>query len=716
MNSIPEYNLGIDDATIRQFVDLARPGGGPLMLAHISDQGGAPQSRTFSVPADTDALIEWVRQHNAAHRNIYWLPNDTALSDMKSTKADMTAARFAWGDCDPNIRRFGTHPEARAHLIDKHAKILAPVASFVIDSGNGLQAFFRLSKPVALPDGLYSYECANKAIGEAFDGPGTFNCDRIMRVPGTLNWPNAAKLKKGYPAAPSMSRIISVTDRTYTVDELVKLGREYDKQTDAMAPELDALAGVDAETGEVDALRRFNDLLKTDAKLRARWEGTTTGLNDTTGSGMDMSMYSMLVKRGFGHADIVAIMWEWPHGSVDGRGQGDRYWERMRDRTDVATATAARPVTTNGRPQHDDRVMLTNGANVEIRPVRWLWAGWLAQGKLHLLAGAPGQGKTTIALSLAATVTSGGRWPDGSLCEAGDVLIWSGEDDISDTLMPRLMAAGADRKRVHFITGARVNGEVKAFDPASDMISLHEAIESIGNVRLIVVDPIVSAVVGDSHKNTEVRRALQPLVNLAESIGAALVGITHFAKGGQGFDPTQRVIGSVAFTAAARVVMVAAKVGSEDGDDRRILARSKSNIGPDGGGFQYTLDQCEPVPGINASRVVWGDPVAGTARDLLTDPDAPEGGEHLSAKDVATGFLVQALSGKVMPVKTVESKAEAAGIALRTLRRASDSLGIVKTKSGDGKWYWSLPNDDDVGWLSEKGKACPGLGVAAPLR
>jgi energy-coupling factor transporter ATP-binding protein EcfA2 len=665
------------------------------MLLHISDQGGAPQARTFFMPTETDALAEWVSQHNAERRNIYWQPNDTAQRNSKPGKADMTAARLAWADCDPDIDRFGSYDAARAHLTGEHAATLRPVASFVIDSGNGLQAFFRLPEPVALPDALDSYERANKAVGEAFDGPGTFNCDRIMRVPGTLNWPTATKRKKGYPAAPSMSRIISVTDRTYTVDDLVKLATEHDKLTDDIAPEHDALAGVDAETGEVDPLRRFDDLLRTDAKLRARWEGGTTGLKDATGSGMDMSMYSMLVKRRFAHDEIAAIMDDWPRGGT-GREQGDRYWERMRDRS--AAATALQAEATNSRPQSGDGVIVTNGASVEMAPIRWLWPDWLAQGKLHLLAGAPGQGKTTIALALAAIVTSGGRWPDGSQCEAGSVLIWSGEDDIADTLMPRLIAAGAEKSRVHFITGARIDGEKHTFDPARDMNSLHDATDRIGNVRLLVVDPIVSAVAGDSHKNAEVRRALQPLVDLAEYIGAALLGITHFSKGGQG-DPTQRVIGSVAFTAVARVVMVAAKVGSEGGQDRRIIARAKSNIGADGGGFPYTLEQCELAPGINASRVVWGDLVAGTARELLTDSDAPDGDERPSAKDAAADFLVLTLGDRVELAKTVETKARAAGIAWRTVRRAAKSLGVIKIRGPEGKSFWGLPKVDDSTWL-----------------
>ncbi len=277
--------------------------------------------------------------------------------------------------------------------------------------------------------------------------------------------------------------------------------------------------------------------------------------------------------------------------------------------------------------QQPDGIVLACGSDLTPEPVRWLWQYWLALGKVHILAGAPGQGKTTIAIALAATTTINGRWPDGTRCDGGNVLVWSGEDDPADTLLPRILAAGGDRSKVFFIKASRVNGEELPFDPARDMGQLLAAIEAIGNVKLLIVDPIVSAVTGDSHKNTEVRRALQPLVDLAAACQCALLGITHFSKGGQGSDPSQRVIGSVAFTAVARIVMVAAKVKSEDGEDTRILARSKSNIGPDDGGFQYHLEQVEvdAFPGIEAARIAWGKAVEGNARELLTDPD--EAGE-----------------------------------------------------------------------------------------
>lgn len=346
---------------------------------------------------------------------------------------------------------------------------------------------------------------------------------------------------------------------------------------------------------------------------------------------------------------------------------------------------------------NDTEVLLLNGATMKPEPIRWLWPGWLARGKLHILAGAPGQGKTTIALAFAATVSKGGRWPDGRTCEAGNVLIWSGEDDPTDTLLPRLLAAGADPARCYFVEGVRVAGKVQPFEPARDMLALQRQAQKIGGVKLLVVDPVVSAVTGDSHKNTEVRRALQPLVDLASQLDAVLVGISHFSKGGAGGDPAMRVVGSVAFTAVARVVLVAAKVsGAEGGGDRRVLARAKSNIGPDDGGFSYRIEQVEPLAGIQASYIEWEGAVEGSARDLLGEKEeGADQGAAASALGEAEGFLVDLLAEGPCPSKHVEAEAKAAGISWRTVRRASVTLGIRKRKLQD-VWYWEKPHQSTL--------------------
>lgn len=245
-----------------------------------------------------------------------------------------------------------------------------------------------------------------------------------------------------------------------------------------------------------------------------------------------------------------------------------------------------------------DAVKLLRGDAVKLEPVRWLWPGFIPAGMLTILGGSPGCGKTTIALSLAAVITRGAkaRWPDGSpVGDAADVLVWSGED-AAPVLAARLRAAGADMARVHFVDTL---GTGDAFDPGRDMALLEAEADRLQAPRLLILDPIVSAVTGDSHKGAEVRRSLAPVVTMAQRIGCAVIGITHFSKGTGGRDPVERVTGSIAFAALARMVLVAAKVKGDDEDgERRLLLRAKSNIGPDDGGFAYDLERVEVAPEV----------------------------------------------------------------------------------------------------------------------
>ncbi len=349
----------------------------------------------------------------------------------------------------------------------------------------------------------------------------------------------------------------------------------------------------------------------------------------------------------------------------------------------------------SGEPE----VKIQCAADITPEVILWLWYEWLAAGKLHILAGAPGTGKTTLALAMAAAMSTGGRWPDGTKAPMGDVLIWSGEDDPRDTLVPRLMACGADRSRVHIISGVVDDKGPRPFNPASDAILLQEAARKLSTpVRLLIVDPVVSAVAGDSHKNAEVRRALQPLVDFGQSHRAAILGISHFTKGSAGKDPVDRVTGSLAFGALARIVLGTAKLQNDDQRQAtRVLARAKSNIGPDTGGFEYSLEQVA-VPGVDGvtnTRVTWGSAVEGTARELLGQAEAVTDPEEHSDQDQAVDWLCDLLKDHPMAATDVRKLAELANFTWRTMQRARKRAGVTSKRQGYGKgakYIWAIRN------------------------
>ena len=338
-------------------------------------------------------------------------------------------------------------------------------------------------------------------------------------------------------------------------------------------------------------------------------------------------------------------------------------------------------------------VELVTADTIEPEKVDWVWPGWLAAGKLHLIAGSPGTGKTTLSLSMAAIITTAKAFPCGAHVPCGSVLMWTGEDDLADSIIPRFVACDGDRSRLHFVAGVREDdGSSRPFDPAYDVEGLVAAARNIKDLKLLIVDPVVSAVAGDSHKNTETRRALQPLVDFAANAGVAVLGVTHYSKGTTGRDPAERVTGSLAFVAVSRLVMVTAKP-KEPGDSWRLV-RAKSNIGPDGGGFEYDLHQVpvDEARGIYGQGITWGCPLEGTAQALLAEVEAPQEQGNSPALEAAMAWLSANLGTGAVSVKYLEDVARERGHAWATVRRAKKVLGVVGVKHGTtGGWTWQMP-------------------------
>src|SRR5262249_26904992 len=250
-----------------------------------------------------------------------------------------------------------------------------------------------------------------------------------------------------------------------------------------------------------------------------------------------------------------------------------------------------------------------------------------------------------------------------------DVMVWSGEDGIEDTILPRFVAAGGNRDRIHFPTITLIDGESRPFDPSIDMEALVKAAENLPNLGTVMIDPAVLVLPtrSDSHKNTETRRGLQPLVELGEKRGIAVIGVTHFTKGSQDREPVERVTGSLAFGALPRCIWGA---GADDDGQQRRLVRVSSNIGPSGGGIEYTLFQSplpEPDHDTLAQRVDGAVQIQGSARDLLN-------ATKRSAQSEAAAFLTTFLAKGAKPQKEVKAAAEAFCHSWGTIRIAQQKL------------------------------------------
>ena len=341
----------------------------------------------------------------------------------------------------------------------------------------------------------------------------------------------------------------------------------------------------------------------------------------------------------------------------------------------------------------DAKVIVRRGSDLDPKNIVWLWPFWLARGKYHVLAGPKGAAKTTLLLMFAAIITSGGLWPDGNRAEPGVVLFWSGEDDIEDTLLPRFIAMGGNRDKIHFISAVIEGFKSRSFNPSTDLMKLSSTMDEL-TPSMVVIDPVSRALATtDSYNDAGVRNDLQPILDLAERHHCAFVGNTHFNKGSQGRQPIERVIGSIAMGAVPRMVLAA--IRPDDPKLAHRLTRAGSNISPVGGGFEYEVVQTFIPPSdpdgekIRAQMIVWGAPLEGSPRDILAveEPDA-EGEALKTAKD----FIVDMLSPGRMLVKQFNEAADANNHSRSTIKRARKALDVSAKRDGTtGPWFVELP-------------------------
>jgi hypothetical protein len=330
-------------------------------------------------------------------------------------------------------------------------------------------------------------------------------------------------------------------------------------------------------------------------------------------------------------------------------------------------------------------------AEVTPRTVRWLWPGRVPLGKLTVLDGDPGVGKSTVVLDLAARVSRGATLPDdshGDLDGPASVVLLCSEDSLADTIRPRLEAARADLTRVVAVTA--VPGPRGLRPPRLPFDSL--AIIRIVNAhaaRLLVVDPLMAYLdtAVTAYRDQTVRAALAPLTLLADHTGVAIVVVRHLTKSGAA-NALYRGGGSVGIIAAARSGLLVALDPHDPTGQRRVLATTKGNLAQPAPPLVYTL---ETSPRLPAPQVVWHGPANRAPSELLASrPTRPD---H-DARQTAEAFLRAFLADGPQPVPAVQAAALAAGVAPITLRRARRALGVVARKAGFAAgrgWRWALP-------------------------
>ncbi len=324
-------------------------------------------------------------------------------------------------------------------------------------------------------------------------------------------------------------------------------------------------------------------------------------------------------------------------------------------------------------------------SDVQRERVEWLWDRRIPLGKITLISGDPGLGKSLMTLDLAARITRGRRMPDGSPGFDGNVVILSAEDGLGDTIRPRLEVAGADLDRViSLATLPTPDGHERMFVIPDDLPQLIEVVKDV-NAVLVIVDPLMAFLSSriNAHRDQDVRRALAPLAMAANKHRFAVAVVRHLNKSTTTGNPLYRGGGSIGIGGAARSEMI---VGEDPSNrERRIAAPTKSNLGPPMPALAYRIEATDDV-----ARVVWDGTSELTAETLLVQTSAEERSQGATARE----FILELLADGPQEGAAVEKRAGELDIKHSTLWRAKRDLKVISRKSGfSAGWVWELPKN-----------------------
>jgi AAA domain len=320
--------------------------------------------------------------------------------------------------------------------------------------------------------------------------------------------------------------------------------------------------------------------------------------------------------------------------------------------------------------------ILDTVSEIEREEVSWLGHHRIPRGKITIIEGDPGQGKSFLTQALAAAVSLGFCFPDDERKEPENVIIMSAEDGAGDTIRPRLEDMQGNLEKIVLLRGMTDEKGNEAFLTLADLDVIEKAIVQV-SPALVIIDPIIAYVAGkDTYKASEVRSLLAPLASLAEKYNVAIVCVRHLNKGNM--KSNYRGQGSIDFLAACRSAFLC---GTDPEDPKlKVLCQIKSNCGPITPSLNYSIEN---------GQFVWGDEVQTTPEQILADSD----GKEKSRLEEAMDFLKEELADGAVIVSQLQKDARQLGISWGTVKRARYRLGIkVQKRFGDLKspWEWKL--------------------------
>jgi hypothetical protein len=692
-----------------------------------------------------DQVEKSLKKHEGVW-NCYWTVNISKNGGRKKT--DMSHARYAHVDLDPHDGE--TPAQAKARYTAKFQQWHSegkPEPWVVIDSGGGIQATWVLGDLIEL-DGdngpnTRRVEALNARLALWFGGDSKCkDISRVLRVPGPINLPNDKKIAAGRGA--SYPYVLHWGETCHTIEQLEAAVADVEIPTfKESIGQSNSKSSFNPDAGGTPAPRFADGTIDLDniPGINDYYIGLIRGDQEKT-DGEDFS------RSGAAYAVIMHLVERIPDREIVEIFMDERYpiGERYRERGDYAYhaieaeivrardkggyespprpeppphAEPPKPRGPNEIEANGKRSSLVCVADVKSKPVDWIWHKQIARGQFHLNTGNPDCGKSLQQIDYAAILTKRGMWPDGTPAPLMDVLFITFEDDWATAMRPRLIAAGADVSRCHYLDLITVNEKQRrAFLLAEDLDVLKAHIDHFRSqgrdLGVICVSPITSVMGNprqkrslDSHSATDVRGVLDPLNKFAPENNVAVLAITHSAKKVE--KAMDAFMGSGAFIQTCRVgTLTVREMVEGKPTGRYLLVQVRNSLAALQRARAYRIVGVEQDGGIETCRIEWEGLVDITADAALAasnppKPEKPPKGESIErsmafyeAQEVLKVQLGESAPNRDpdgwVPMEQVMAAVKAAGISTATLKRAR--LGLVAVdKRGFGKdmkCFWRL--------------------------
>lgn len=640
---------------------------------------------------------EWqkVLELNKTH-NIYFGVNPR-LSRYRKKSEDIKDVICLWVDLDGKDF-FGEKEEALRRANDFP---LPP--SIIVDSGHGYHCYWVLeTSMIGINDSQRSAVLQNLSglVNELHGDRCPVSLSAHLRLPGTLN------IKDNPPIA---VKVMNLTNQKYQFKDFDRFKNTAYKERETFSGELPVFGTRTEMIIDQDENSAIEKVTKLEVSYKAKYLIITGKMQqeedaDNTRSGRDFSIICSLIKNGYDYPTIKSIFFNsflkcsnriFPKGERALQGDvGSALMMMVQPRNSEGTQSSPALAT-------EERLQVRCAANIEPEETSWLWPERFSLGKLSLIVGDPESGKSLFCAWMAAKVSSGKDWPDHTSPSAGKVIILQCEDDVAETVVPRIIQYGADLLKVHFVEGVKTtDGGDRMISLFTDLKKLEELIRRERDVRLVIIDPL-QAYLGaglsnkiNPHADAHIRAILTPVKVLAEEYGVAVVGVVHLNKDAQK-DMMYRVGGSIALVGLPRSIWLLQ--WNRDPNGFRYFQSMKSNRRAGVSGLAFKIDR-------DTGEVSFHDDVPVPSVLELLAPTADR-----RPREEAKAFLRELLMGGPRESTEIHAEAEQNGINYGTLCSAKKELGIKSEKTcgvgRGGKWLWHLPARKQEGKPSSDIKA-----------